>query len=62
MSQLARDDFEAAFQQPPVSDSADFQAHSWTLKSRWAFLQETVLILGMQLLFRASLMLRRCNY
>lgn len=37
-------------------------SHSWQLKSRVRYLQETVLIIGMQLLFRAALLLRRWNY
>jgi hypothetical protein len=35
---------------------------SWTLKSRVRYLQETALIIGVQLMFRAALLLRRWNY
>jgi hypothetical protein len=38
------------------------ESHSWSLKSRVRFLQETALIIGVQLLFRAALLLRRWNY
>lgn len=48
---------------PTVSASlANPGGHSWSMKSRVRFLQETALIIGMQLLFRAALLLRRWNY
>lgn len=54
MDQLAHQTFGPA--PLPLKD------HSWTLRSRVRFLQETALIIGVQLLFRAAMLLRRWNY
>jgi hypothetical protein len=54
MDQLAHQRFDTG----PLP-SADY---SWTLKTRVRYLQEAALIIGVQLMFRAALLLRRWNY
>lgn len=62
MSYLEQRDFESDYLHSTGSMSSAGASRAGTLKSSIQYFQELVLILGIQLLFRASLMLRRLNY
>ena len=62
MSHLAQQGIGPGYQTPAGSVTSAHAETTWTRKSRVQYIQELILILGMQLLFRASLMLRRWNY
>lgn len=62
MSHSEQHDFEPDHLHSSGSIAARDANRVGPLKSSIQYLQELVLILGIQLLFRASLMLRRLNY